>query len=261
MREVARIDGRADVGARPSVRERGVVPPSRLPRGGAAPNVRAVLFPNFSPASLRRLAAMLSFGALLAAPGCAQTPAPAPVENPFVLEHCTLVAREGTPAVADAFKTAEDGTVGSSGQPVGYLATRASYAEFDLSLDLRWTGKPGNGGILIALGEPAADKVWPRCVQVQFKAGSIGELIPMDGFPTAELKPGAKSVPRAADAVESPAGEWNTLRVVAHADTIECWLNGKLACRVTQCPTTAGRLGLQLEGAPFEFRHVALRRN
>lgn len=214
--------------------------------------------------TLRRLAtaslallAVSPLSLLAAEPATAVAAAPL---DPFTTAHCVLVGREGSADAPATFNAGEGGVVVCRGEPVGYLATREGYSDFELTLDWRWTGKPGNSGILVALGEPSTDRVWPRCVQVQLKANAAGELIPMEGFPSNELKPGAKSVPRAAEVTEAKPGEWNTCRVVVHAGTVECWINGVAACRLTGCGDTAGRIGLQLEGAPFEYRNVALQK-
>lgn len=216
-----------------------------------------------SPRRLSRLA--LAAGALLLALPlaalAADVAAGAEARNPFLPAESTFVGRDGAAAAPAEFAANADGVVVCRGEPVGYLATREAYSDFELTFDWRWTGKPGNSGILVGLGPTSTDKVWPRCVQVQLKHGTAGELIPMEGFPSAELKPGAKSVPRAAGVTEAAPGEWNTCRVVVRAGTVECWINGTAACRVTECGDTAGRLGLQLEGAPFEYRRVSLRRN
>jgi len=92
------------------------------------------------------------------------------------------------------------------------------------------------------------------------KAGTAGELLPMEGFTFAELPPGARALPRTAATQEAPAGGWNVCRILCRGDAVECWLNGTLANRATHCSARAGRIGIQLEGAPFELRGLVLRK-
>src|SRR4051812_42099293 len=41
------------------------------------------------------------------------------------------------------------GVIALNGQPTGYLATTATYTDYTLHFEWRWSGKPGNGGALL----------------------------------------------------------------------------------------------------------------
>ncbi len=170
-----------------------------------------------------------------------------------------------TPAttVDQVFSVLPQGVIASTGQPGGFLATTRSYANYTLHVEWRWNGKPGNGGVLLHISDGPMDRVWPLSLQVQTKHGSTGDLLPMAGAAFAEAltsAPGAE--PRikgkmAADS-ELAVGQWNVADIVARDDVVELSINGVVQNRVTGVKPAAGRIGFQLEGAPYELRNVIL---
>jgi hypothetical protein len=72
--------------------------------------------------------------------------------------------------------------------------------------------------------------------------------------------PGAATriLERAAANSEKPLGEWNTCDIVCRGSSIEVTINGVLQNKVTQCQPAAGKIGIQLEGTPFELRNFRL---
>lgn len=170
-----------------------------------------------------------------------------------------------TPAAAvdDAFRMLPDGVIASAGKPSGFLATSANYRNYKLHAEWRWTGKPGNGGVLLHISPGAFDRVWPVSLQVQTKSGSAGDLLPMAAASFAEpltSKPGAETRIKAhteADS-ENPVGEWNACDIVSRDGTVEVTVNGVLQNRVTHVSPASGAIGFQLEGTPYELRHVAV---
>ena len=57
---------------------------------------------------------------------------------------------------------------------------------------------------------------------------------------------------------EKPLGEWNAIDVVCRGDTVEVTVNGVVQNRVTSSQPAAGKIGLQLEGLPYELRNLRL---
>ncbi|WP_177307333.1 3-keto-disaccharide hydrolase [Pseudoduganella namucuonensis] len=170
-----------------------------------------------------------------------------------------------TPAapMSAAFTVRPGGVIASSGQPSGFLATTASYRNYRLHVEWRWTAKPGNGGVLLHISPGPMDRVWPVSLQVQTKHGSVGDILPMAGYGFAEpptSAPGAQPVIKARMAADSelPAGEWNSADIVSRDGTVEVTVNGAAQNKVTQASPRFGRIGFQLEGAPYELRGVAL---
>jgi hypothetical protein len=169
-------------------------------------------------------------------------------------------------ASADAVWTLRpDGVLAVAGTPSGYFATRASYANYRLHVEWRWPGKPGNGGVLLHVASGPKDGVWPLSQQVQTKRGFAGDLLPMAGASFAEpltTAPGAYPNIKghvAADS-EKPAGEWNSMDVTCQDGAIDVAINGVPQNRVTGAAPREGKIGFQLEGAPYELRNVTVTR-
>ena len=57
---------------------------------------------------------------------------------------------------------------------------------------------------------------------------------------------------------EKPIGEWNTAELVCAGDTAEVYFNGKLVNRLTRLSPSRGKIQLQSEGCPIEFRRIAI---
>ena len=156
-----------------------------------------------------------------------------------------------------------NGVIALSGQPVGYLATTASYSDYRLHAEWRWSGKPGNAGVLLHIVGGPKDRAWPESLQVQTKQGSVGDLLPMAGAKFSEAltsAPGA-AVPLKAKSgpdSEKPAGEWNSVDIVSRAGTIDVTVNGVRQNAVSGAQPAAGRIGFQFEGTPYELRNVTV---
>ncbi|HLP09313.1 MAG TPA: DUF1080 domain-containing protein [Opitutaceae bacterium] len=155
-----------------------------------------------------------------------------------------------------------------AGNPLGYLATDATYENYRLRFEYRWpaaTTSRSNGGILLHVASaPVAPSPWPTCIQLQTKVRYAGDLLQMSGSKFAEpiTTPGKGNTPpiraHQQSSSELPLGEWNTVDILCNRGTIEVRINGVLQNRVTQVEPHAGRIGLQLEGAPFEVRNLRL---
>lgn len=57
---------------------------------------------------------------------------------------------------------------------------------------------------------------------------------------------------------ENPRGEWNVAELVCRGETAEFRFNGKIVNRLTRISPDRGRIQLQSEGCPVEFRRVVL---
>ncbi len=160
---------------------------------------------------------------------------------------------------------AADGVIACDGTPTGFFTTTASYDKgYRLHIEWRWTQPTGtpNGGVLVHISSgPKNDTAWPFCIQMQLKAGSVGDVLPMAGATCAELPnpPGTTpTVARQKPDSEKPSGEWNTYDIVCRGDTIEVTVNGVLQNTVTKCDPHTDKVGFQFEGFPFELRHFTL---
>lgn len=168
-----------------------------------------------------------------------------------------------TPAmnIAEVCTVLPGGVIAATGQPIGFIATTASYKNYRLQAEWRWPGKPGNGGVLVHISSGPRDRAWPLCMQIQTKHKNVGDLLPMAGATFIEpLAPDQKTPqrPHTAPDSEKPVNEWNTCEITCRGDTLEVIINGVLQNKVTQVTPHTGRIGFQFEGTPFELRHVSI---
>lgn len=156
-----------------------------------------------------------------------------------------------------------DGVIAVAGKPAGFIATRASYTNYRLHVEWRWTGKPGNGGVLLHIASGPKDKVWPYSQQVQTKHGFAGDLLPMAGASFNEAltsAPGAYPAIKAKMAADSekPVGEWNSMDVTCRDGAIDVVINGVAQNHVTGAKPSSGPIGFQLEGTPYQLRKLRI---
>ncbi len=164
-------------------------------------------------------------------------------------------------AIASICHVKPDGVIAVDGKPVGYIATTAPYENYRLQAEWRWTDKPGNSGVLVHISDGPMDRTWPISFQIQTKNTRVGDLLPMSAAKFAEpLTPDLKTpaLNRLSPDSEKPVGEWNTCLIDCRGGTIEVTINGVAQNRVTKCVPASGKIGFQLEGVPFEIRHVRL---
>ena len=158
-----------------------------------------------------------------------------------------------------------DSVLAVAGKPVGYLATIDTFENYKLHVEYRWpfdTVKSRNSGVLLHISSGPIDRnIWPLSFQVQTKITRAGDLLPMAGAKFAEplTSPAGAKTPvldRQKPDSEKPLGEWNIVDIVCRDSTIECTINGVIQNRVTKCEPHSGKLGIQLEGFPFELRNI-----
>jgi hypothetical protein len=178
----------------------------------------------------------------------------------------SLVTPEGVDIASVCHVTA-DGTMAVAGKPIGYLLSDANYPNYWLHAEWRWPAnavKNSNSGFLVYLvGGPVYLKAWPVCVQVQTKLNRAGDLLPMAGATFAEplsTPPGARTpqLNRRQPPSEKPLGEWNYADIICRDGAIQVSINGVFQNQVTGCKPGAGKIGIQLEGFPYELRNLWL---
>ncbi len=151
------------------------------------------------------------------------------------------------------------GVLANTGKPAGYIRTEKSYKNYKLHLEYRWPGKPGNNGILVHMtGE---DKVWPKSLECQGGYKNQGDFWEIGGFKFNEHKTGGHRV-RGRRILkyglhnEKEPGQWNSYDVYCVDQTVRPYVNGKLMNEASDCAITDGKICLQSEGAPIEFRNI-----
>ena len=158
--------------------------------------------------------------------------------------------------------TVKDGVIHCKGRPDGYMRTEADYSDYRLHVEWRWVEEqPTNSGVLLHISGP--DKVWPRCIESQLKAGNAGDLVLIGGT---GIRVGGKFVQdvskpyvvvgKRQESSEKPPGQWNAYDIICEGDSIRCYVNGVLQNEGTNASRTSGKIGLQSEGSPIEFRNV-----
>jgi hypothetical protein len=165
----------------------------------------------------------------------------------------------------------KDGILICRGEPLGCLATEASYTNYRLEVEYRWApgGTPGNSGLFGRInGQPRA---LPRCLEVQLKHGNAGDVLGLQGMkvsgPADRFKFIAKHevagdicVVGRIKGAEEPAGQWNKVEVLVRADKARVWFNGKKVNEASGVEITAGPVALQSEGGEIHFRNVRITR-
>jgi hypothetical protein len=63
-------------------------------------------------------------------------------------------------------------------------------------------------------------------------------------------------IPKKENSSEKTPGQWNTYEIFCNADVIRCYVNGVLQNEGTGATATSGRICLQSEGGPIEFRNI-----
>jgi hypothetical protein len=172
---------------------------------------------------------------------------------------------------ADAFQLS-DSMVRLYGDKAGYLMSKQSYTDFELSLEFRWNMEPAyahgsgkkNSGVMYNVPDTAQDMLWPAGIQFQVKEGATGDFILL-GNVTLEVR-GETKAPGASVAVarlseqEKPLGEWNILVLKSNKGVCSQYLNGQLVNEGSNASSKSGRLLLQYEGSPIDFRKIQIRK-
>lgn len=172
-------------------------------------------------------------------------------------------------AAPETIWSVKDGIIIVMGKhkPNGVMRTDAIYSDYELEVEWRWPGKPGNNGCLIHCSSPREMNVWPKSIEVQMQAESagdfwvIGETIavnPEQIAPPNKRGPSRRRI-HLIDGAEKPAGEWNRMRVIAKDDTIEVYVNDQLVNKGWDASVTAGAICMQAERADIEYRTIRIR--
>ena len=149
----------------------------------------------------------------------------------------------------------KDGVIACTGKPSGYIRTEVDYADYKLHVEWRWPGKGGNSGVLVHMS--GKDTVWPKSIEAQLMSGNAGDFFVIGGTDFKEHK-GQKGrrTPKAAKSSEKALGEWNSYDIICKGGSILPYVNGVLQNTATEATVKSGKICLQSEGRPIEFRNV-----
>lgn len=160
----------------------------------------------------------------------------------------------------------EDGLLNVKGIPNGYIRTKESYSDYLLHVEWRWVEEPKNSGVLLHIqGE---DRLWPLCIEAQLMHGNAGDLVLISegsGITVndtthliGEGEGQFETISKFRESSEKPAGKWNVYEIKCSGDLIELKVNGILQNRGHDATLRKGKIGIQSEGGPMEFRNIFL---
>ncbi|MCH8275626.1 MAG: DUF1080 domain-containing protein [Armatimonadetes bacterium] len=154
------------------------------------------------------------------------------------------------------------GMLVSLGTPPGHLITDASYQDYRLVVEYRFSGEAGNCGVLVHTSTPRfLGNMLPKSLEVQMMSGNGGDFYQLGETITQRGASGentGRRLPNFTDDSEKPVGEWNRLVIECRKDTVKVWMNGDLVNDGTGCSAVKGQIALQSEGCEVEFRKVEL---
>jgi len=151
----------------------------------------------------------------------------------------------------------KDGVMTNTGRPAGYIRTIKDYTNYVLRLQLRHI-KPGNSGVLLRMTGP--DKVWPKSIEAQGMSGQMGDIWNIDRFPMKvdPTRTRGRHTVKMHPSNEKPIGQWNEYEIYLNGGDLRIYVNRLLQNRATQCQEVPGKICLQSEGSPKEFRNIVL---
>jgi len=164
--------------------------------------------------------------------------APAQGSNPRV---CSTAQGQAPVLAAASHWDVVNGTLSPCGDPAGYLTSKESYKDFVLTVDFR-TGEDTNSGVFIRSPEGNAGyevQIW-KAQPAGYNTGSIVGTAKTDGE--------FKFIP----------DQWNHYEITADGDHLVVVLNGTKTLDVRDSKFSAGRIRLQYQKFPVDFKNIKL---
>lgn len=186
--------------------------------------------------------------------------------------HADVPDRDGKPEVRIPF-IVRQGLLVSLGTPGGHLITDSVYANYRLEVEYRFSGKPGNCGVLVHASTPRAlYKMFPKSVEVQMEHQNAGDfwcIVEDISVPDMVKRRGPEEkwgivegknrrIENLTNGSEKPAGEWNRMVIECRGTEVIVWVNDELVNHGHNCTASSGQIALQAEGSEVEFRKVML---
>ena len=148
-----------------------------------------------------------------------------------------------------------DGVLRCGGKPKGYILTDKDYSNYKLHVEWRWPEEPTNSGVFLHVS--GENKIWPATIEAQLKYQNAGDFVALGGTGFAELKEG-RVLAKKHKTNEKEPGQWNDYDIICKGDTIKLYVNGRLQNKATKTSVISGKIGLQSEGGPIEFRNITI---
>ncbi|MBN1181758.1 MAG: DUF1080 domain-containing protein [Bacteroidales bacterium] len=166
--------------------------------------------------------------------------------------------------------TVEDGIIRLFGPKAGYLMSEKAFTEFQLTVEFRWNidtsfvrkSNKKNSGVMYLVPSDAPDMLWPKGIQFQIKEEATGDFVLLQDVTLTvngeKIQPGRSIVVKRIEDAENSIGEWNTLIVTVKENKVTQELNGKIVNEGVGPSVKEGRILLQYEGFPIDFRKVEI---
>jgi len=186
--------------------------------------------------------------------------------------HTDLPAMDSKPDTINPF-IVRNGMLVSLGTPGGHLITDKIYKNYQLTVQYRFAGKPGNCGVLVHASTPRIlYGMFPKSMEVQMQHKDAGDFWCIEEditVPDMVNRRGPKEnwgingdklrrIKNLTDDSEKPAGEWNTMIIQCLNNEIKVWVNGILVNHGINCTASSGQIALQAEGSEVEFKQLDL---
>jgi Domain of Unknown Function (DUF1080) len=166
-----------------------------------------------------------------------------------------------------------DSLLVSLGVPNGHLLTDSVFENYELDVEYRFAGAPGNCGVLVHASTPRSlYQMFPKSLEVQMMHENAGDFWcivedietndmeqrrgPKENWGITEGK--ERRIMNLTDGTENPLGEWNQMKIRCMNDSITVWLNNVLVNQGWNCTARRGQIAIQAEGAEVEFRKIML---
>jgi len=171
-----------------------------------------------------------------------------------------------------------------SGSPIGVLATKQTFVNFEMVVQWRHLHPAGNSGIFIWAPEQALQELKPDALpkygieiqaldhgyaeQYEQRTGKKGDWFTTNGdvfavgkstmIPFPPTSPnGSRSFPK--KNLSKGMGEWNHYYIRAINGEVRLWVNGEEVSGGKECQPRSGCICLESEGSPVEFRQLRIR--
>ncbi|MCL1974429.1 MAG: DUF1080 domain-containing protein [Bacteroidetes bacterium] len=169
---------------------------------------------------------------------------------------------DGDLVPGDQVFSVQDGAILIQGSPFGYMYTKKKYRNYTLNVEWSWVDEPTNSGIFLIIEE--TNTPFPKGIECQLKAGSVGDFVLLGGAdlleyspPEGQDRPRVPMIFKREDSSEKAPGEWNKMNITVFEGVITVYVNDVLQ-NVGTNPVKEGHIGLQSEGKRIQFRKVTL---
>lgn len=178
----------------------------------------------------------------------------------------------GKHANASDIFSVEENMIRLHGKKAGYLMSTKSYSNFNLTMAFRWNNDTSverrsnkrNSGVMYLVPETTPDELWPKGIQFQVKEGATGDFILLKEVSllingTATIPGKSVAEKRTSDA-SNPIGEWNSIEIKVKDGKVIQKLNGIVVNKGSNPSVSSGRILLQYEGFPIDFKDIMIKK-